>query len=152
MKRFRFSLRPVAMLRAHRDTRAREAFATAVHLFVQAEEELARTRVRMRALEGALFSGRQQTFRASEAALLLADYRRECANEADVEGRVTTARDEMHRRRDDYLEAHRELEVVQRLEEKARTHHRHEVERGEQAEADDFANHRHATRPVSVSA
>lgn len=151
MKRFRFSLRPVAVLRAHRDTRAREAFATAVHLFVQAEEELSRTRVRMRALEGALFSGRQQTFRASEAALLLADYRRECASEVETEGRVTTARDEMHRRRDDYLEAHRELEVVQRLEEKARLNHRHEVDHEEQAEADDFANHRHATRSLTVS-
>lgn len=151
MKRFRFSLRPVAVLRAHRDTRAREAFATAVHLYVQAEEDLGRTRVRMRALEGALFSGRQQTFRAAEAALLLTDYQRECTSEADAEGRVNAAREEMHRRRDEYLEAHRQLEVVQRLEEKARKVHRHETQREEQAEADDFANHRRI-RSITVPA
>lgn len=151
MKRFRFSLRPVAILRTHRDTRAREAFATAVHLYVQAEGELNRTRVRMSALEGALFSGRQQTFRAAEAALLLSDYRRECAAEAEAEKRMTAARDEMHRRRDDYLEAHRELEVVQRLEEKARINYRRETDREEQAEADDFANHRRI-RSITVPA
>lgn len=151
MKRFRFSLRPVAVLRAHRDSRAREAFATAVHLYVQAEEELNRTRIRMRALEGALFAGRQQRYRAAEAALLLSDYQRECTNESEAEHRVTTARDEMHRRRDEYLEAHRQLEVVQRLEEKARATHRREVDREEQAESDDFANHRRI-RPISVPA
>lgn len=151
MKRFRFSLRPVAVLRAHRDTRAREAFASAVHLYVQAEEDLNRTRVRMRALETALFSGRQQTFRAAEAALLLTDYRRECAGEAEAEHRLNLARDEMHRRRDEYLEAHRQLEVVQRLEEKARAHHKHESQREEQAESDDFANHRRI-RPITIPA
>lgn len=142
MKRFRFPLRPVAVLRGHRETRAREAFATAVHLFVQAEEELGRTRVRMSALENALFSGREGRFRAAEAALLLEDYRRECAAEAECELRVSNARDEMHRRRDEYLEAHRALEVVQKLEEKARVTHRREIDRDEQAEADDFAGHR----------
>lgn len=142
MKRFRFPLRPVAVLRAHRETRAREAFATAVHLFVQAEEELGRTRLRMRALESALFSGRQGKFLASEAALLLSDYTRECALEAETERRVVAAREEMHRRRDEYLEAHRALEVVERLEQKARASYRREVERAEQSEADDFAGRR----------
>lgn len=150
MKRFRFPLRPVAVLRAHRETRAREAFATAVHLFVQAEEELSRTRVRMRALEAALFTGRQERFRAAEAALLLADYGRECASEAEAEARVVAARDEMHRRRDEYLEAHRALEVVQRLEVKARATHRREVDREEQKEADDFAGQRRI-KPMSVT-
>ncbi len=150
MKRFRFPLRPVAVLRAHRETRAREAFATAVHLFVQAEEELGRTRLRMRALETALSAGRRQHFRAAEAALLLGDYRRECAGEAEAERRVIAARDEMNRRRDEYLDAHRGLEVVQRLEEKARYAHRREVEREEQAEADDFAGHRRI-KPFTVT-
>lgn len=151
MKRFRFALRPVAVLRAHRDSRAREAFASAVHLYVQAEEDLNRTRVRMRALEGALFAGRQQTFRAAEAALLFSDYQRECESEAEADRRVNAARDEMHRRRDEYLEAHRQLEVVQRLEEKARAKHRHEADKEEQAEADDFASHRRI-RPISIPA
>lgn len=142
MKRFRFPLRPVAVLRAHQEARAREAFATAVNAFVQAEEELARTRVRMRALEAALFSGRKETFRAAEAALLLSDYRRECAAESEIERRVNAAREQMQARRADYVEAHRKVEVVQRLETKARTTHRQDCDREEQAEFDDYAGRR----------
>lgn len=150
MKRFRFPLRPVAVLRAHRELRAREAFAGAVHKYAQAEEELSRTRVRMRALEATLFSGREQACRAGEAALLFADYRRECGAEAEAEKAVITARDEMQRRRNDYMDAHRQLQVVQRLEEKARTTHRRETDREEQAEFDDFAGRRR-TSPYSVA-
>ena len=142
MKRFRFPLRPVAVLRAHRELRAREAFASAVHRYVQAEEDLNRTRVRMRALEAALFSGREQAFRAGEAALLFTDYRRECAVEGEAEKSVFAAREEMQRSRNDYMEAHRQLEVVHRLEDKARIAHRRETDREEQAEFDDFAGRR----------
>ena len=142
MKRFRFPLRPVAILRAHREVRAREQFAAAIHVYMQAEEDLARTRVRMGAIEAELFSGREKTFRAADAALLLADYRRECAAELETERRVIAARDEMQQRRADYLEAHRKLEVVHRLEDKARATHRRETEREEQAEFDDFAGRR----------
>lgn len=150
MKRFRFPLRPVAVLRAHRENRAREAFATAVHNYVQAEQELGRTRVRMRALEAALFSGREQTFRAAEAALLLADYRRECAAEVDAERVAIAAREEMQQRRNDYIEAHRKLEIVHRLEDKARAVHRREIDREEQAEFDDFAGRRRI-KPFSIT-
>ena len=54
MKRFRFPLRPVAVLRAHQDLQAREKFAASIHVFALAEDELARTRVRMRTLEATL--------------------------------------------------------------------------------------------------
>jgi len=142
MKRFRFPLRPVAVVRAHQELRAREQFAAAVHAYVQAEETLARTRVRMRALEAALFSGRNTSYRAAEAALLLADYRRECDAEVATERATIAARDEMHKKREAYLEAHRKVEVVSRLEEKARSAHRRDCEREEQAEFDDFAGRR----------
>ena len=142
MKRFRFPLKPVAVLRSHQEVRAREAFATAVHQYVQAEEDLSRTRVRMAALEAALFSERKATFRASEAALLFADYRRECDAEVQTERRVIALREEMQKRREEYIEAHRKLEIVERLETKARAVHRHECDREEQAEFDDFAGRR----------
>ena len=110
---------------------------------------MGRTRVRMRALEGALFSGRQEKYFATEAALLLSDYRRECAAETGAETRVVAAREEMQRKRDDYIEAHRQLEVVNRLEEKARTAHRRENDRVEQAEFDDLAGRRRV-KPYAV--
>lgn len=142
MKRFRFPLRPVAVLRAHRETRAREAFAQAVHLYVKSEDELNRTRIRLRALEGALFDSRHENYRAGEAALLLADYRRECTSEGEAERRVVAAREEMQKRRAEYIEAHRQVEVVNRLEAKAREQYRHELDREEQAVADEFASRR----------
>ena len=142
MKRFRFPLKPVAALRAHQEVRAREAFATAVHQYVQAEEELARTRVRMGALEAALFTAREKPYRAAEAAQLLADYRRECDAEVQTERGVIVAREAMQQRRDDYIAAHRKLEIVERLETKARTAYRRECDREEQAEFDDFAGRR----------
>jgi flagellar FliJ protein len=142
MKRFHFPLRPVAVLRANREERAREQFSAAIHAYVLAEEELARTRTRMRALESELFEGRSKTCRAAEAAQLLADYRRECEAEIQTERRVLAARDEMHRCRAAYIDAHRELEMIQRLEQKARTTHRRETDRAEQAEFDDRAGRR----------
>ena len=142
MKRFQFPLRPVAMLRAHRELRAREIFAAALQNYSMAEEHLRRVGLRLRALEKSLFDGREKTFHASEAALLLSDYRRECAAETEAEGRVTVAREEVRKARADYLEAHRQLKIVGRLEEKARDHHRLENNRAEQAELDELAGSR----------
>ncbi|HET7535181.1 MAG TPA: hypothetical protein VFJ90_01910, partial [Candidatus Didemnitutus sp.] len=70
MKRFRFPLRPVAVLRAHKEMRAREAFGAAVHAYVQAGEKLAATRARVAELERTLFAGRTERFFAADAASL----------------------------------------------------------------------------------
>jgi flagellar biosynthesis chaperone FliJ len=51
---------------------------------------------------------------------------------------------EQHRR--EHLEAHRRLEVIRRLEGRARAAHRFESARLEQAELDDFSSRRHAHR------
>lgn len=148
MKRFRFPLRPVAVLRAHREMRAREAFAASVHAYVQAEELLAATRARVAELAGVLFDGRAGTFLAAEAASLFRSYRAECEEQLQVERRVIEARDAMNLRREEYLQANRQLKVVQRLEDKARTRHRVEANRSEQAEMDDFSGYRAGRRAI----
>ncbi len=148
MKRFRFPLRPVAVLRAHRELRAREAFAASVHAYVQAEERLAATRARVAELAGVLFDGRTGTFLAAEAASLFRSYRAECEEQVQVERQVIEARDAMNRRRQEYLDANRQLKVVQRLEEKARTRHRAEANLAEQKALDDFAGYRAARRAL----
>jgi flagellar FliJ protein len=150
MKRFKFPLRPVAILRAHREVRAREAFAAATQRHAAAQEEARRVAARMRALEAALAEGRKKNFRGAEAALLLCDYRRECGAEAEAERLVVVARVEMLKARAEYLEAHRELKVVERLEEKARSIHRVETLRTEQSELDELAGQRRV-QPFSVS-
>ena len=144
MKRFRFPLRPVAVLRAHRESRAREAFAAAVHTYVLSEEDLATTRARVARFEAALFAGRAGSFNAAAEAQSLHGYRREAAAEVQAERDMIAARDAMSQRRAEYLEAHRKLEVVRRLEAKARSTHRLETNREEQAEFDDFATRRAA--------
>jgi flagellar FliJ protein len=146
MKRFRFPLRPVAVLRAHRELRAREAFAASVHAYVQAEERLAATRARVAELAAVLFEGRGGTFLAADAAASFRAYRAECEEEVQVERAMFAAKAEMQKKRDEYLEANRQLKVVQRLEEKARAHHRTEMNRAEQAALDDFAGYRSANR------
>jgi flagellar protein FliJ len=151
MKRFRFSLRPVAVLRAHRELSAREAFAASVHAYVKSEEELAGARARLRAFEAALFEERHERFSAVDQAQSLAAYRRECAGEAEAERAMIAARDAMQQRRIEYVEAHRKLEVVKRLEAKARAVHRYETGREEQAEFDDFANRRLGHRSLHTA-
>ena len=146
MKRFRFPLRPVAMLRAHQELRAREAFGAAVHAYVITEEEHAIARARVAAFERDLFTGRRERFSAAVEAENLAAYRQESAAEAESERRVFAAREQMDRARTAYLEAHRKVEVISRLEAKARSAHRLESAREEQAGFDDFAARRHFGR------
>lgn len=148
MKRFRFNLRSVAVVRDHRETRAREAFAAAVHAYVQCEEELAAVRRRIAEFGEAIFACRRELFDAAEHALCMAGYRRECALEIPAERAVIGARSEMARLREAYLEAHRDLEVVKKLEEKSRGLHRAACNREEQVEFDEVASRRAGRRAL----
>jgi flagellar FliJ protein len=148
MKRFTFPLRPVSVLRSHKEMRAREAFAAAVHAYVLAEEALAGVRRRVSEMEGLLFSGRTGRFLAADAASLFRVYRAECQAELASERQVIDARDFMQKRRQEYIEANRQLKIVNRLEEKARQRHRVETLRTEQNELDEFAGFKSARRPA----
>jgi flagellar FliJ protein len=140
MKKFRFPLRPVTVLRAHQELRAREAFGAAVHTYVKAEQDLADTRARVKQFEVSLFEGRCHSFSAAGESQALTAYRREWLAESEAERTLFSAHSAMQQRRAEYLDAHRRLKVVQRLEEKARAAHRLETAREEQAEFDDFAS------------
>lgn len=151
MKRFHFNLRPVVTLRSHRKLQAREAFAASIQGFIQAEEALALMRSRVAMFETAVRAGRRDRFSGTGESEVLAAYRHECAAEAAAEREVAAARETMQRRRGEYLEAHRQVEVLQRLEDKARVAHRQEVNREEQAAFDEFAGHRHARLRPALS-
>lgn len=151
MKRFHFSLRPVAVLRSHRKTLAREAFAASIHAFGKAEEALSLQRNRVALFEAALEAGRRGRFSPATEAEALAAYRQERAAEAAAEREVAIARERMQRKRAEYLEAHRHLEVLHRLEQKARTLHRQEINREEQAAFDEFAGRGHPARTSRFS-
>ena len=148
MKKFRFPLRPVAVLRAHRELRARETFAQSVHAYVAAEERLAAARARVAELGRILFAGRSERFLAADAASLFRVYRGECQAEMEAERDSIAAHEAMNLRREESLEANRHLKIVQKLEEKARASHRAEGQRVEQSALDEFAGYRAARRPV----
>ena len=138
MKKFRFPLRPVAVLRAHAEQKAREIFAGAVHAYVATEENrLAATR-RVAEIGAELSASREGTYAAEEAAMLYRAYRNECEEEMRQQRLLIEARDLMTRRRVEYLEANRRLRVVERLEEQSRTRHRTAGLAAEQAESDEL--------------
>lgn len=148
MKKFRFPLQPVGVLRAHQELRAREVFAAAVHNYVQSEERLAALRKRVAELAEVLFHGRSSRFLAADAAALLRVYRGECNAVMEAERAVIEARDAMQERRKEYIEANRRLKIVHRLEEKARDRHRVDVLRAEQGELDELAGFRALRQPA----
>ncbi|HWA26041.1 MAG TPA: flagellar export protein FliJ [Lacunisphaera sp.] len=142
MKKFRFPLQPVAVLRAHQELRAREVFAAAVHHYVLAEERLAALRKRVAELAEVLFHGRSERFLAADAAALLRVYRGECNAVIVTEREVIEAQDAMNARRKEYIEANRRLKTVEKLEERAREQHQLEVRRADQNELDELAGFR----------
>lgn len=146
MKRFRFPLRPVAVLRAHRQARAREAFAASVHAYVLTEEYLAGMRVRRSELETVMHDGRRETFRAADEVSFWGAYREVCAGEIKAEHAVIEARAKMETAREEYLEAHRDVKVVEKLEQHARRRYQLEYERHAQVELDEMAGSRFSSR------
>ena len=151
MKRFRFPLRPVAILRAHHQARAREAFAASVHVYVAAEEQLARQRAQQLELETVMHDGRRTTFRPADEISFWSAYRRVCADVVLAERQVIEARATMEQRREQYLEAHRAVKIVEKLEQKARRVYRQELERESQIELDEMAGFRVARRLAATT-
>jgi flagellar FliJ protein len=150
MKKFRFPLRPVAILRAHRHMRASEAFAVAVHAYVRAEEHLATLQLRRQELETDMHDGRREIFQAVVEISCWGAYRRVCAVEIMAERGVSEARAALDERRRQYLEAHRAVKVVEKLEEKARADYRLQGAREAQLELDELAGQRGGRRVANT--
>jgi flagellar export protein FliJ len=149
MKRYRFPLRSVTVVRTHQENRARDSFASSIHALVQAEGDLVRARSRRDDFALLLRTGRNATFSPAAEAQSLAAYRQESAIAAEAERVMLAARATMEKARADYLEAHRKLEVVEKLEVRSRAAHRLEVNRQEQAEFDDFSGGRASRQGLS---
>jgi flagellar FliJ protein len=142
MKRFQFPLRPVAIVRANNELRAREALATALRASEFAEERLERGRARVKELEEIIFNGRRIRFKPAEEAAFLQAYRCECAAVMESERQAIAAQAEVRKRRDACIEANRQVKVVARLEEKARASYRLAMLGDEQKQIDEIAGFR----------
>jgi flagellar FliJ protein len=149
MKRFRFTLRPVAIMRADSELRAREALAAALAAQGQTEERLGAARGRLADLEVVIRTSRRGIFRAAEGAAFGQAFRREWTAELEAQRQVALARAAVEKRREACIEANRNLQVITRLEEKARTVHQRELLRVEQGEIDEMAGQRASRRRIS---
>lgn len=139
MKRFRFPLRPVAIIRAHHESRAKDAYRAAYAVLSEAEQRHASSLARLRSLAEAIDSHRQGTFSPQQATATARAYSMESQEVARAEKSVAEARQAMLGAREAYIKAHRELKVVQRLEEKARASHLAASRLFEQAALDELA-------------
>jgi len=146
MKRFHFPLRPVAVLRAHRQARAREAFAASVHAYVLPRKTWPSCTQRRGDPGAVMHDGRRETFKPADEISFCGAYRLVCEDEVKSERSVIEARAAMEERRQDYMEAHRAVKVVEKLELKARNEYRLETAREAQLELDELAGFRVARR------
>ncbi len=146
MKRFRFPLTPVKAVRLQAKAKAREVLASALRDLAEAEAEQRAVQQRMAAVEQSLRDQRAGGATAAEAAHTYAAYVRDLAEEKACEVKVAERRKTAGEARAAYTEAHRRVEMIERLETKARATHRLDQLREEQAEFDDLAGRRHAQR------
>jgi flagellar FliJ protein len=137
MKKFRFPLRSVTTIRNLRELRAREQFSAAVQTYIAADEQLQSIRAKLTELEDILRSGRAQRFRPTDEVSFIQALKDETIKATRADAAVTTARNAMEVARQAWLESRRDLRVLENLERKARTLHRQETERENQAAMDD---------------
>jgi len=140
MKRFRFRLESIRNLRDVAERKAREGFGLAQQQVLLAQQAVEAAEVRRSELNAAISSARAGSFRPSEqvsglAALVQAD--REVAEAGRKLGEVEKARDLA---REGWLTARRALQVMQKLEERARLAHREASDKAEQTLLDEIAS------------
>lgn len=147
MKRFRFRLESVRALRALAERSARERFGAAQQRLAAALSELRAAEERRLALADALAASRSGSFRpADQVGGLLA---LQAAQQAEREAgrRHAEAQAASQRAREEWLAARRKLQVIERLEERARRAHRDAAEKAEQTLLDELASLAAARQP-----
>lgn len=140
MKRFRFRLESVRALRALAERSARERFGLAQQRLAAAAAALRAAELRRVELAEALSAARAGCFRPGEqtAGLFALGLARQAElDAARLRDEATAARDLA---REEWLAHRRRLQVIERLEERARLAHREAMEKAEQATLDELSS------------
>jgi flagellar protein FliJ len=140
MKKFRFPLHSVATLRKMRENERRERFAAAVHSYVTAEEALAAVNARICELESIIANERTGLFRPSAQIAFMQALSDEIGRKSAAGAVVAEAKILMDQARESWVEARRDVRLIETLESKARLTYRQAFEREEQALLDDRTN------------
>ena len=137
MKKFRFPLKSVAIVREARELRLREAFSVALQAVAVAEDTLEQVRRRKTELEQVLLAERRRSFRPAEQIAFLQSHQRVVEEESNAVSALATALAVRETRRAEWLESRRALRLVDKLEQAALQGYPPAAEREAQRTLDD---------------
>ncbi len=140
MKRFRFRLESVRSLRDLAERRAREGFGLAQQTVADATAHLRAAEQARIQLAESLSTARASVFRPVEQIAGFGALRQAERTEAEFTRRLTVAQQGLAQARERWLASRRDLQVMQRLEERARLAHRTESDKAEQSLLDELAS------------
>lgn len=137
MRRFKFPLKPVIVVREAREARARDAFLAAVHAAIAAERELERLASERASIERVLVAERRSSFRAAEQAAFLQSLHHAEARETAAREAVREANEFREKQRQAWLESRRDVRLIEKLRTTALEKFRRDFEREAQRILDD---------------
>lgn len=140
MKRFRFRLASVLSLRELAERRAREGFGQAQQAVADAAAHLRAAGQARLQLADSLSGARAAVFRPVEQIAGFGALRQAERVETECGRRLAAAQQGLAQARERWLASRRDLQVMQRLEERARLTHRNEADRAEQTLLDELAS------------
>lgn len=140
MKRFRFRLEAVLSIRDLAERRARERFGLSQQKVTDAAQALLLARHRRAELGESLANARTGCFRAADQAGGMAALRAAERGEIDATRLLVEAEIARDRVREEWLFARRRLQVIERLEERARQAHREAADKAEQNLLDELGS------------
>ncbi len=137
MKKFRFSLRSVTVVREAREALRKEVFVGALREATEAEMAVQKVIAERAALAAALTASRAGTFSASVQVSGVVAEQRIARTEVEARSVLSKARQILEQRRVEWLAARRDLRLLERLKDRAKEKYRTELARAEQRELDD---------------
>lgn len=140
MKRFHFSLKSVATLREAREARVRDSFIAAVRAVAAAEAALVRIGAERSGLEREVLKQRQGSFRAADQIAFLKAHSQVVVREGEARTAVHDATRAREERRQEWMEARRDVRLVEKLRESALRDHRRGMEREAQRLLDEHTS------------
>ena len=141
MKRFRFGLEKVLKLRRYREEEAKNELGKAVGILTEIENKIIRnTNDRKKAVQERFTGIHAENIIAGFNSIQVWDiYIHRLEREAEIlAGQAAQAEQLVEEKRNLYLEASRELKVLEKLKEKRQKEHRKEMFTAEAAEMDDM--------------
>ncbi|HQF38131.1 MAG TPA: hypothetical protein PK322_03340 [Opitutaceae bacterium] len=137
MKKFRFTLEPVATLRNLQEMRASEAFSGANRRVGECDEALAHRQLRVAQFVESLIVRRATGLPGSMQVSFMQAYRAELEEERRAAEALEKARSEQELARKHWIDAHLQVRLVDKLRGRARERFQTELFRFEQRQLDD---------------